>query len=51
MQRHLGLPGQSTLSISHADTLRLQGEMRYEVKWKGYEKKSDRTWETEGNLE
>jgi chromobox protein 1 len=26
-------------------------EMRYEVKWKGYEKKSDRTWETEENLQ
>ena len=25
--------------------------MRYHVKWKGYEKKSDRTWETEDNLE
>ena len=25
--------------------------MRYNVKWKGYEKKSDRTWETEENLE
>lgn len=27
------------------------GAMRYYVKWKGYEKKSDRTWETEDNLE
>ncbi|KAI4138958.1 MAG: hypothetical protein L6R39_006527 [Caloplaca ligustica] len=27
-----------------------QGVMRYEIKWKGYEKKSDRTWETEDNL-
>ncbi|KAL9130847.1 MAG: hypothetical protein Q9217_001048 [Psora testacea] len=27
------------------------GQMRYHVKWKGYEKKSDRTWETEENLE
>ncbi|KAI4203403.1 MAG: hypothetical protein LQ350_001924 [Teloschistes chrysophthalmus] len=27
------------------------GVMRYEVKWKGYEKKADRTWETEENLE
>ncbi|KAL8736677.1 MAG: hypothetical protein Q9166_000043 [cf. Caloplaca sp. 2 TL-2023] len=26
-------------------------QMRYEIKWKGYEKKSDRTWETEDNLE
>ena len=25
--------------------------MRYHVKWKGYEKKADRTWETEENLE
>ena len=24
--------------------------MRYSVKWQGYEKKSDRTWETEENL-
>ncbi|KAL9000665.1 MAG: hypothetical protein Q9169_000701 [Polycauliona sp. 2 TL-2023] len=24
---------------------------RYEIKWKGYEKKADRTWETEENLE
>ena len=28
-----------------------QGQMRYHVKWKGYEKKTDRTWETEENLE
>ncbi|KAL9598493.1 MAG: hypothetical protein Q9219_004466 [cf. Caloplaca sp. 3 TL-2023] len=27
------------------------GEMRYEIKWKGYEKAKDRTWETEDNLE
>lgn len=26
-------------------------QLRYQVKWKGYEKKSDRTWETEENLE
>ncbi|TVY36762.1 Chromo domain-containing protein [Lachnellula subtilissima] len=27
------------------------GELRFEVKWEGYEKKSDRTWEPEENLE
>jgi chromobox protein 1 len=27
------------------------GEIRYEVKWEGWEKKSDRTWEPEENLE
>ncbi|KAK4692578.1 hypothetical protein P7C71_g4659, partial [Lecanoromycetidae sp. Uapishka_2] len=27
------------------------GQMRYEVKWKGYEKKADRTWEVEENLD
>ncbi|MCJ1463810.1 hypothetical protein MMC07_002419 [Pseudocyphellaria aurata] len=26
------------------------GLMRYQVKWKGYEKKSERTWETEDNF-
>ena len=26
------------------------GELRFEVKWEGYEKKSDRTWEPEENL-
>ncbi|RYP75827.1 hypothetical protein DL771_002091 [Monosporascus sp. 5C6A] len=26
------------------------GTVRYEVKWEGYEKKSDRTWETTDNL-
>lgn len=26
------------------------GMMRYQVKWKGYEKKSERTWETEDNF-
>ncbi|KAL8672855.1 MAG: hypothetical protein Q9168_002693 [Polycauliona sp. 1 TL-2023] len=26
-------------------------EMRYEIKWKGYSKKADRTWETGENLE
>lgn len=26
------------------------GELKFEVKWKGYEKKSDRTWESEENL-
>lgn len=28
-----------------------QGEPRFEVKWEGYEKKSDRTWEPEENLQ
>ncbi|KAK2627153.1 hypothetical protein QTJ16_003119 [Diplocarpon rosae] len=27
------------------------GELRFEVKWAGFEKKSDRTWEPESNLE
>jgi hypothetical protein len=27
-----------------------QGEPRFQVKWEGYEKKSDRTWEPEDNL-
>ncbi|KAG9238896.1 putative chromatin-associated protein swi6 [Amylocarpus encephaloides] len=27
------------------------GELIYEIKWEGYEKKSDRTWEPEENLE
>ncbi|KAK7716286.1 hypothetical protein SLS64_003438 [Diaporthe eres] len=27
------------------------GEPRFEVKWEGWEKKSDRTWETEDNLQ
>ncbi|TKA67277.1 hypothetical protein B0A49_05627 [Cryomyces minteri] len=27
------------------------GTLKFEVKWLGYEKKSDRTWEPEGNLE
>lgn len=26
------------------------GQLRFEVKWEGYEKKSDRTWEPEDNL-
>lgn len=25
-------------------------ELRFEVKWEGYEKKSDRTWEPEESL-
>ena len=29
---------------------RVKGTIRYEVKWLGYEKKSDRTWEPEENL-
>lgn len=28
----------------------VSGELRFEVKWEGYEKKSDRTWEPEENL-
>ncbi|KAL8870507.1 MAG: hypothetical protein Q9174_003466 [Haloplaca sp. 1 TL-2023] len=28
-----------------------QEMMRYEIKWKGYEAKKDRTWETEENLQ
>jgi chromobox protein 1 len=27
------------------------GELKFEVKWEGYDKKSDRTWEPEDNLE
>lgn len=27
-----------------------QGKPLFEVKWEGYEKKSDRTWEPEENL-
>ena len=27
-----------------------KGQIRYLIKWKGYEKVSDRTWETEENL-
>jgi hypothetical protein len=26
------------------------GELRFEVKWEGYDKKSDMTWEPEENL-
>jgi chromobox protein 1 len=26
------------------------GELKFEVKWEGYEKASDRTWEPEENL-
>ncbi|KAI4227264.1 MAG: hypothetical protein L6R36_002533 [Xanthoria steineri] len=36
--------------LAHHDNF-ADNEMRYEIKWKGYEKKADRTWETEGNLE
>ncbi|KAL8740143.1 MAG: hypothetical protein Q9190_007124 [Brigantiaea leucoxantha] len=36
--------------LHHHDNFE-DGAMRYEVKWKGYEKKADRTWETEENLE
>ncbi|KAI4252976.1 MAG: hypothetical protein LQ352_003973 [Teloschistes flavicans] len=36
--------------LSHHDEFE-DGVMRYEIKWKGYEKKADRTWETEDNLE
>jgi chromobox protein 1 len=27
-----------------------EGTIKYEVKWAGFEKKSDRTWEPEENL-
>lgn len=27
-----------------------EGQLRFEVKWEGFEKKSDRTWEPEENL-
>ncbi|KAF1993899.1 hypothetical protein P154DRAFT_502660 [Amniculicola lignicola CBS 123094] len=37
--------------ISHRFDAASQGEIKYEVKWLGYEKKSDRTWEGEDNLE
>ncbi|KAL8679692.1 MAG: hypothetical protein Q9186_004054 [Xanthomendoza sp. 1 TL-2023] len=36
--------------LKHTDTFD-DGEVRYEVKWHGYEAKKDRTWETEENLE
>ncbi|KAL9613367.1 MAG: hypothetical protein Q9167_002070 [Letrouitia subvulpina] len=36
--------------LNHHDNFE-DGVLRYEVKWKGYEKKADRTWETEENLE
>ena len=29
----------------------LQGQPRYEIKWLGYEKKTDLTWELKENLE
>ncbi|KAL8877556.1 MAG: hypothetical protein Q9198_004447, partial [Flavoplaca austrocitrina] len=35
--------------LAHHDNFE-DKEMRYEIKWKGYEKKADRTWETEENL-
>ncbi|KAL8865865.1 MAG: hypothetical protein Q9174_006651, partial [Haloplaca sp. 1 TL-2023] len=35
--------------LSHSDRWE-DGRLRYEVKWEGYEKKKDRTWETEENL-
>ncbi len=28
-----------------------QGSIQFKVKWEGYEKKSDQTWEPESNLE
>ncbi|KAK4180074.1 putative heterochromatin factor HP1 [Triangularia setosa] len=34
--------------LSH--TIGKDGELLYEVKWEGYEKKADRTWEPEENL-
>ncbi|KAL8715938.1 MAG: hypothetical protein Q9220_000605, partial [cf. Caloplaca sp. 1 TL-2023] len=36
--------------LSHHDNF-ADEVMRYEIKWKGYPKKADRTWETEENLE
>ncbi|KAL8949037.1 MAG: hypothetical protein Q9222_004821 [Ikaeria aurantiellina] len=36
--------------ISHHDNF-ADEVMRYEIKWKGYPKKADRTWETEENLD
>ncbi|KAL8705468.1 MAG: hypothetical protein Q9201_001399 [Fulgogasparrea decipioides] len=36
--------------LSHHDNFEDE-VMRYEIKWKGYDKKADRTWETEENLE
>ena len=44
------LKGAESLHI-YAQPSVQQGQMRYHVKWKGYEKKADRTWETEDNLE
>ncbi|KAL8947199.1 MAG: hypothetical protein Q9183_007816, partial [Haloplaca sp. 2 TL-2023] len=35
--------------LNHSDGWE-DGRLRYEVKWEGYEKKKDRTWETEENL-
>jgi hypothetical protein len=31
-------------------TDKIQGSLKYKVKWEGYEKKSDQTWEEENNL-
>jgi hypothetical protein len=28
----------------------IQGVLKFEIKWEGYEKKADRTWEPEENL-
>ncbi|KAL8780069.1 MAG: hypothetical protein Q9213_006628 [Squamulea squamosa] len=36
--------------LKHRDDF-ADNQMRYEIKWKGYPKKADRTWETEENLE
>ncbi|KAI0426253.1 heterochromatin protein one [Xylaria sp. FL1042] len=33
-----------------AHVLEPDGTLKYKVKWEGYEKKSDQTWEAEGNL-
>ncbi|KAL8967126.1 MAG: hypothetical protein Q9197_005607 [Variospora fuerteventurae] len=35
--------------LSHHDNFK-DNAMRYEIKWKGYERKKDLTWETEENL-
>ncbi|KAI8945884.1 heterochromatin protein one [Xylaria longipes] len=33
-----------------AHVLEADGSLKYKVKWEGYEKRSDQTWEEEGNL-
>ena len=41
----------SNTRASPANLMVLQGHMRYLVVWKSYEKKADRTWQTEEDLE